>query len=95
MDEQCQCRQCLRDRKEGLYLGKDWFIPAEATRMIVCSVCGDKRCIHAMTHEAPCAKDDIYGHNAWIDRHMTYNVELTRAAHGADNTSKGACSASG
>jgi hypothetical protein len=42
--------------------------------MIVCSVCGDKRCIHALTHEAPCAKADIYGHNAWVDRHMTYNA---------------------
>lgn len=38
--------------------------------MIVCPVCGDKRCIHAVNHEAPCAKADIYAHKAWVERLM-------------------------
>ena len=37
-------------------------------RMIVCPDCGDKRCIHAMSHAAPCAKTDLYAHNAWVER---------------------------
>ena len=37
-------------------------------RMIVCPSCGDKRCVHASDHTAPCAKDDIYAHNAWVER---------------------------
>ena len=37
-------------------------------RFVVCPVCGDKRCIHAASHEAPCAKADIYAHNAWVQR---------------------------
>lgn len=37
-------------------------------RMIVCPSCGDKRCVHARDHEAPCAKDDIYAHNAWVEK---------------------------
>lgn len=37
-------------------------------RMIVCPVCGDKRCVHASNHDAPCAQTDIYAHNAWVER---------------------------
>jgi hypothetical protein len=36
--------------------------------MIVCPDCGDKRCIHAMSHTAPCAKTDLYAHNSWVER---------------------------
>jgi hypothetical protein len=36
--------------------------------MVVCAVCGDKRCVHARDEAAPCAKADIYAHNAWIER---------------------------
>lgn len=68
MSEQCQCRRCLRERNEGKTMG-DFFAPAEARRMIVCPECGDKRCVHAYDHEAPCAKTDLYGHNAWVERH--------------------------
>ena len=78
-DMLCQCRQCLRDRAEGTHM--QWgFVPAEATRMIVCPVCGDKRCIHAMNHIAPCAKADIYGHNAWAERNMTHNAQAQAPA---------------
>lgn len=65
---QCQCRRCLRNRNEGTTLGP-LFLPAEATQMIVCPVCGDKRCIHA--HEAPCAKADLHGHNLWVAHHLS------------------------
>ncbi len=37
-------------------------------RMVLCPTCGDKRCIHAISHEAPCAKADIHAHNAWVER---------------------------
>ena len=47
---ECQCRQCLRDRKaEG---PGGW--PAELTRMIVCATCGNKRCPHATDHRNAC-----------------------------------------
>ena len=36
-------------------------------RMVVCPTCGDKRCIHALNHDAPCAKDDLYAHNIWVE----------------------------
>ena len=37
-------------------------------RMVLCPTCGDKRCIHAVSHDAPCAKTDINAHNAWVER---------------------------
>lgn len=51
----------------------DYPMLLTAERMIVCPVCGDKRCVHAKYHEAPCAKANIYEHNAWVERNMTPN----------------------
>lgn len=48
----CQCRQCLRDRKEESPPGSGW--PVEMTRMICCETCGNKRCPHATDHRHPC-----------------------------------------
>lgn len=78
MSEQCQCRRCLRERNEGAAVA-GVFIPGEALQMIVCQVCGDKRCVHAYDHEAPCAKTNIYGHNSWVERHwlLASNVKST------------------
>lgn len=74
----CSCLTCIRKRGDIVY-----GLPREMTEMIVCPVCGDKRCVHAKDHEAPCAKTDIYAHNAWIERHLLFarleapNVEVT------------------
>lgn len=77
-DVLCQCRQCLRDRGEGTHM--QWgFVPTEAIRMIVCPVCGDKRCVHAIDHRAPCAKADIYGHNAWVEHYPPKNAAYWEA----------------
>lgn len=50
------------------------FMPLSALKMIVCPVCGDKHCVHAKDHDAPCAKADIYAHNAWVDTHLTVDT---------------------
>ena len=50
---QCECRQCLRDRKEGEWWAKHW-VPRENARMILCSSCGSKRCPHANDHRNAC-----------------------------------------
>lgn len=54
MTEQCQCLQCLRDRKEGIEISLGLFIPAEAQRMVLCQICGNKRCPHATDHRHSC-----------------------------------------
>jgi hypothetical protein len=63
----CTCRRCVREadiRWNGF--------PLDMTMMIVCSVCGDKRCVHAKDHRAPCAKADIYAHNTWVERNLLF-----------------------
>ena len=46
--------------------------------MVVCPECGDKRCVHAADHDAPCAKVDIYAHNAWVERrHLLWSQPRT------------------
>lgn len=49
----CQCLQCLRDRDEHFMIGTH-KIPAEAGRMVLCQICGCKRCPHATNHIHPC-----------------------------------------
>ena len=57
----------------------------DAMRMVVCPECGDKRCVHAGDHDAPCAKSDLYAHNAWVERHMR-RQRLTPVGAGDGNT---------
>lgn len=45
-------------------------------RMVVCPTCGDKRCVHAKDHRAPCAMDDLHAHNAWIDKREPWDMAL-------------------
>jgi len=56
-DTMCECLQCLRDRNEQDANG--W--PVENSRMIVCSVCGNKRCPHATDHRNECTNDNSPG----------------------------------
>ena len=53
-EARCWCRACNPRRLEF--------------RFVVCPMCGDKRCIHAHNHAAPCAKVSLYEHNAWVER---------------------------
>lgn len=60
---QCGCLRCIAERGDKVN-----GMPRLIAEMVVCPSCGDKRCLHAYTHEAPCAKVDLYGHNAWVER---------------------------
>lgn len=61
LESLCGCRRCVDERQRGKGLVLQWY-------MVVCPYCGDKRCLHAHNHEAPCAKADLYAHNAWVER---------------------------
>lgn len=65
-DDQCWCRACER-KTAATAMGRGDFFGA-LPRFIVCPICGDKRCLHAADHSAPCAKADLYAHNAWVER---------------------------
>lgn len=56
----CGCRQCLRDRKDGMTLG-GVFWPTELLRMVVCAKCGNKRCPHANNHLNECTNSNEPG----------------------------------
>lgn len=65
-EAQCWCRACERKTAAAAIGRGDFF--GSLPRFIVCPHCGDKRCLHAWSHEAPCAKADLYAHNAWVER---------------------------
>jgi hypothetical protein len=60
MDRPCDCRQCLRDRDEHVLMGS-LKVPTEVTRMVVCAVCGNKRCPHATDHRHACTNSNDHG----------------------------------
>lgn len=71
----CTCHACIKRND----LRSDGGLPLNLSRMITCPNCGDKRCVHAHDHEAPCAKADLFAHNAWVEKHL-YDRESTARA---------------
>jgi hypothetical protein len=55
----CECRACLKDKT--VMIGNLGPIPVEATRMIVCATCGNKRCPHANDHRNACTNSNEPG----------------------------------
>lgn len=53
------CHKCLEGKTVDL--GNGFSIPVSRTRMIVCSVCGNKRCPHATDHELDCTDSNEAG----------------------------------
>lgn len=55
--ELCGCRRCLKERDARDECG--W--PILATRMILCPICGNKRCPHATDHRLVCTNSNDVG----------------------------------
>ena len=53
----CHCRKCTRARDAG----KPLFEQEEYTRMILCAICGNKRCPKANDHDHKCTKSNEAG----------------------------------
>lgn len=53
----CDCRQCIKQRD----IDKDFFEKEELRKMIVCVVCGFKRCPHANDHKNKCTGSNEVG----------------------------------
>ena len=55
-DSLCQCRKCLIERNERVV-----GMPVHLTRMILCPICGNKRCPHATDHTFVCTHSNDPG----------------------------------
>ena len=60
---ECWCRNCNQHRKVKIDLGDGNFFnfPYLGTRMVVCPICGNKRCPHATDHELECTNSNEPG----------------------------------
>lgn len=56
---QCPCRACIRLYDAPLIARGE--IPQEFSRMIVCCICGNKRCPHANNHRNACTASNAPG----------------------------------
>jgi hypothetical protein len=52
------CHKCLDGLTIDVSVGK---LPVTLTKMILCSVCGNKRCPHATDHELSCTDSNEVG----------------------------------
>ena len=48
----CECHRCIREK--GLTGDGVLKLPLSATKMILCPLCGNKRCPHASDHGQRC-----------------------------------------
>jgi hypothetical protein len=56
----CECRRCLDEGpKEEMFPGV--WMPVGGIRMIVCGICGNKRCPHATDHRNACTNSNDAG----------------------------------
>jgi len=49
----CECHRCIEEHKLGMK-GPFGWVPLSSTKMILCSVCGCKRCPKASDHDLAC-----------------------------------------
>jgi len=49
----CECHRCIGEKKLGKQTPLGWM-PLSSTKMILCPVCGNKRCPHASDHALKC-----------------------------------------
>ncbi len=58
--QQCECHRCIAEQKLGQQVGSMW-LPLSSTRMILCPVCGCKRCPKASDHDLACTDSNERG----------------------------------
>jgi hypothetical protein len=56
--KQCECHYCIESK--GIK-GEGGILPLNLTQMILCPVCGNKRCPHASDHRLACTASNEPG----------------------------------
>lgn len=58
--ETCDCHACIRDNNLKAGDGEDFFsqLPLSSARMILCPICGNKRCPKASDHRNECTESN-------------------------------------
>lgn len=56
----CECHRCISEHKLGQQVGFMW-LPLSSTKMILCPICGSKRCPRASDHDLECTGSNASG----------------------------------
>ncbi|SOS28062.1 hypothetical protein CFBP3846_03655 [Pseudomonas syringae pv. avii] len=60
--QNCECHRCIDEHKLGQQIAFcNMWVPLSATKMILCPVCGCKRCPRASDHDLPCTDSNEPG----------------------------------
>lgn len=57
----CECHKCIADNKLTVNIFEGIPIALSATKMILCHVCGNKRCPKASDHRLDCTGSNEQG----------------------------------
>lgn len=60
LSPQCECHRCIEEYKQGIKGAFGWM-PLSSMKMILCPVCGCKRCPHASDHRLACTGSNESG----------------------------------
>ena len=55
--EECECHKCIAD----FNLKNEYGFPRSSSKMIVCPICGNKRCPKASDHRLDCTNSNAPG----------------------------------
>lgn len=64
--DKCECHRCIREKQ---LTGAELFgtpLPLNACKMILCSMCGNKRCPHASDHRLSCTGSNEPGQSGSV-----------------------------
>lgn len=56
----CECHRCIAEFKLGQQVGFMW-LPLSSTKIILCPLCGCKRCPRASDHDLACTDSNDPG----------------------------------
>ena len=60
--DKCECHRCIEEKR--IMSGGEGFLamlPLSSSRMILCPICGNKRCPHASDHRLECTGSNESG----------------------------------
>lgn len=61
----CECHRCIAEHKLGQQFGSMW-LPLSSTKMILCPLCGCKRCPRASDHDLACTESNEPGQSGSV-----------------------------
>lgn len=65
-NDNCECHRCIKENGLTVDIAPGWAVPLSTTKMILCPVCGNKRCPKASDHRLACTGSNAPGQDGSV-----------------------------